>query len=784
MAAVAQTLRLTQEGRLFQIETPLDPDTLVVRALSGREALSELYSFDVEFASESFDIDPEALIAKPAVLLIMNEDQCRYVHGYFNSFSLLPTDDHFARYCGTLVPWMWFLTQTSDCCIYQNQSVPEIITSVFEKYGLDHFKLELRAEYPVRKYCVQYRESAYQFVSRLMEEEGISYYFEHQEKTHTVVLVDSPFTYRRCPLGPELEWAPSLGRGFSHDRDYVFEWARRLEVRPARWSMGDYHFGSPRLRLLSVQPTRSHLRVPEFERFDHPGRFTELQDADRVTTLRMEEEEASIDVIAGRSSCRALTPGSWFKLVNHPRRDQNAEYLLLGVEHKGEQGSLWSGETTSEAQYQNCFTVIPRGTPYRPRRITPRPIIAGPQTAFVTGPDGEEIHTDEFGRVKVQFHWDRHGKHDENTSCWVRVSQSSAGKAWGSMHLPRVGQEVIVEFLDGDPDRPLVTGQVYNAVNMPPYPLPSESTKSGWKTCSSKGGGGFNELRFEDAKDKEQVFLHAEKDLDIRVKNDRKELIQRDRHLVVKRDRLANVGRDEHTETARDQVMSVGRDRHLDVKGKEAAAIGGSKSLKVQGDVIEEFKGNQSTQVSNNLYVKGMQLVLEAATGITLKVGGNFITIDSSGVAINGTLIQLNSAGAALSGNSGSLVPPLAATAALEACNAGPGSNSKFSAQAREQLNIQREDLTPKRRSAASNAPTHNPTAAENREKKHWIEIELVDEAGQAVPGEPYLIVLPDGTTVADGTTDQKGRARVDGIDAGTCQVTFPNLDKAAWVKA
>jgi type VI secretion system secreted protein VgrG len=301
---------------------------------------------------------------------------------------------------------------------------------------------------------------------------------------------------------------------------------------------------------------------------------------------------------------------------------------------------------------------------------------------------------------------------------------------------------------------------------------------------SSKGGGGFNEIRFEDKKDSEQIFIHGQKDLDIRIEKDRKEWIGQDRHLKVIRDKLEKIDRDTHVEAGRDEIHKIGRDHHIEVAGKAALKITGSNSVSVTGDVIEEFKANHSSQVTQNLYLKAMQVVIEAATGITLKVGGNFITIDMSGIAIKGMpMVQINSGGAALSGSPGSLVTPLSPTAALEADKADPGAMAAAASGAvATPASLALAAVAPAgKHSAASGAPTHDPNAEENKDKKHWIEIELLDEDGNPVPGEPYKITLPDGTTVADGTLDDKGFARVDNIDPGTCKVTFPNLDKEAW---
>jgi len=331
------------------------------------------------------------------------------------------------------------------------------------------------------------------------------------------------------------------------------------------------------------------------------------------------------------------------------------------------------------------------------------------------------------------------------------------------IQIPRIGQEVVVDFLEGDPDRPIIVGCVYNADQMPPYTLPDHKTKSCFKSYSSLGGGGFNEIRFEDKKGHEQVFIHGEKSLDIRVKGDRREWIGNDRHLIVTRDRRQTVKRDEQSLTKQDRIEEIGRDHHLKISGKQAIEVTGSRSLSVQGDVLEHFKADHQQQVTGQCYVKAKEVLVEGMTKVSLKVGGNFITIDPAGVWIKGAMVNINSGGGAGSASAKSLVAPIAPGETLIADNAVPGDKSP----------------TYRNQSAASAAPTHKPE--ENKDKTSWIEIELVDEAGQPVAGERYRVTLPDGTTVAEGTLDEKGFARVDNIDPGTCKVTFPELDKDAW---
>ena len=413
-------------------------------------------------------------------------------------------------------------------------------------------------------------------------------------------------------------------------------------------SLTDYDFEKPNTSLFATLAG-----TMAGEDYDFPGKYKTKDDGARYARIRLEEKEATLTTVRGASNCMGFECGYKFTLTDHFRDSSNVSYSLTALEHHARNTSYSAGYP-DPFEYSNRFEAIPSSVPYRSPRLARKPAIHGSQTAVVVGKSGEEIWTDNYGRVKVQFFWDRQGRHDENSSCWVRVAQGWAGKQWGMIHIPRIGQEVVVNFLEGDPDRPIITGSVYNADHMTPYPLPAEQTKSATKSLSSKGGGGFNEIRFEDRKGSEQVFLHAEKDIDIRVKNDRREWIGRDRHLIVVRDKLEQIKRDTHIEVERDRIEKIGRDHHLEIAGKAAVKIGGSNSLSVTGDVIEQFNGNHSSQVTQNLYLKAMQIVIEATTGITLKVGGNFITIDMSGVAIKGMpMVQINSGGAALSGSPG-----------------------------------------------------------------------------------------------------------------------------------
>jgi type VI secretion system secreted protein VgrG len=773
----------TQTDRLFQIDTVLCPDALLVRSFHGHEGISQLFEVDLELASEDDRISPSRLVGQPATVRIQcNESDQRCVNGYINRFTLIPSPDRLARYRARVVPALWFLTRTTNCAIFQNKTTPEIVEEIFKSYGITHYKIQLTGEYSKREYCVQYRESAYDFVARLLEEEGICYFFDHTDKTHTVVLADSPRAHKPGQLHPEVKWESISGPGFTPEQDYIQDWVRTIEMHPNKWTQADFQFKQPHFNLVNSVPSISEVSGPALEQYDYPGRFDSAAGGEQLTRIRMEEVEAGIDTISGQSNCRGFVPGFTFKMANHFRSDQTGSYLLTSLDYEAEQGSLYSEDRNTGEAYSNRFHAIPAQTTFRPPRVTPRPFVHGPQTAFVTGPSGEEIYVDEFGRVKVQFHWDRVGKFDADSSCWVRVSQSIAGLGWGAMQLPRVGHEVIVEFLEGDPDRPVITGRLYNGDHVPPYKLPDERSKTTLKSLSYPGGGGFNEFRLDDKKGSEQVFIHAEKDLDVRIKNDSREWMGRDQHLMVQRDRIEQIARDRHETIQRDWIQQISRDRHVTVSGKEAISIKGSQSVSVTGDVVEQFTGNQSTQVTGNCYIKGMNVVVEALTGLTIKVGSSFITLNPAGIQMQGAMVEINSGGSALSGNAGNLVSPIAPFAPAAADDAEAGDKGLYSDGGDKASKDMRLGMAGSR-AATANAPWHDPNSPANKNKISWIEIELLDQKGKPVPGEAYRVTLVDGATLAEGTLNEKGRARVEHIDPGNCKITFPKLDKSAWTK-
>lgn len=660
----------TQIDRPFRLKTPLGDDVLLLESFEGYERISTPYRFVLRALSENPNIDMKGLLYKPVVVTILLEDNSeRHIHGNIKRMRLAEFNaDYLAAYEIEVVPWLWFLTLFTDCRIFQNKSVKEIIEGVFTDRGFSDYEWKLQGSYPKRDYCVQYRETDFNFVSRLMEDEGIFYYFKHDQSAVKLVLTDANQQLEPCPKKETARYTPTTGGKL--DEDTVFTLAQDFEVHTGNARLTDYDFEKPSTDLAATA-TATGDQKGEF--YDYPGGYFTKADGDRYARIRLEEREARLNTIRGDSNCRGFVSGYKFTLEEHYRTDVNGEYLLTSVEHTARNTSYQSDRSDEAFYYGNRIEAIPADIPFRPQRLAQKPRIDGVQTAVVVGRAGEEIYTDQYGRVKVRFFWDREGKADENSSCWIRVAHAWAGKKWGSIYIPRIGQEVIVTFVEGDPDRPLITGRVYNQDQMPPYDLPGEQTKSTLKSMSSKGGGGFNELRFEDKKGDEQIFMHAEKDLDIRVKNNREEWIGANRSLIVTKDKYEKILENEHNHTVKDRIEKIEGSHLLEIVTDQGIKITGDHSMTVTGNVVEKITGNQSTEVTQNVLIKGLQIVVEASVGLTLKVGGNFITIDPSGVAVKGTLIQLNSAGAALSGSPGSAVPAKTLKEPVEADNATPG---------------------------------------------------------------------------------------------------------------
>jgi len=465
----------------FRVGT-LDETTLEVVRFEGRETISQLFHFSLELVSQDAWIDFDEVIGQPALLTIHGDPAPRHVSGIVCRFEQAGRGTIFTRYRAQLVPTVWLLTQRKNCFIFQNLSVPDIIKQVFERANVptDVYRFALRGDYAPRDYCVQYRESDMEFAGRLLEEEGIFFFFEHSEAGHVLVMADHPDAHPVI-VEPETVNLAEIGHGVTGE-EFLSSFHFTREIRTGSVATRDYNFTRSSLTLAAAAEATVH---PELEAYDYPGGFQEADRGAGLAEVRLEEEQAGTEVAFGGSDCRRLVCGYTFLFDGHERSSFNGRYLITEVTHRGYQPQVLVQESGgavapgAEGQlYENDVECIPASRPFRPPRLTPRPIVAGSQTATVVGPAGEKVWPDEYGRVKVQFHWDRVGQQDERSSCWVRVSQSWAGQGWGGMFLPHIGQEVIVDFLEGDPDRPIITGRVYNADNMPYLSLPENKLKS------------------------------------------------------------------------------------------------------------------------------------------------------------------------------------------------------------------------------------------------------------------------------------------------------------------
>ncbi len=638
-------MALTQKGRQLLIDTPLGEDFLLLREFTASETISELFSFQLKLVHEENTegliptvVDPKKLLGQPVGIKInMPDKTSRFFNGVVSHWRQLNRDTRYTYYQAIVVPKVWILTQKRQSRIFQRLTVPQILRKVFAGFNV---KYEFVGTFNRREFCVQYQETDFDFASRLMEEEGIYYYFEHTSTDHKMILANTPLSHRSCPTQNKFPFEADLTRRDGSISSIV-TWEMTYQLQTGKITVWDYNFELPYKKLEADQPSLYPVaNNSELEIYQYPGEYAkrytgidrsggdqsgELQnvfdDNQQQAELQMQAIDARYKVAVGTSNCCPLTVGHKFDIFNHPARGTDGQYMLTHVTHYAVQSpSMTSGEPV-ETPYQNSFNCIPLktgSTPFRPIRKTPKSKVSGSQTAVVVGPAGEEIFTDKYGRIKVQFHWDRDGKYDVGSSCWMRVSQPWAGRNWGSIAIPRIGQEVVVEFLEGDPDRPIVTGSVYNPSQMPPYELPANSHTMGFKSNTTKGGGGYNEIVIVDGKSGELIRIHAQKDMDTTVLND-------DRQYVV-----------------------VNRDIRVD--GKHTETVKGDMSTTVtEGNQTNAVKtGSQTNIVKESIAVKSeaSEIVVEAETQIILKVGASSIFMKADGtIEIVGKDIRLIGSG-------------------------------------------------------------------------------------------------------------------------------------------
>ena len=612
---------MAMSERAIKVTLP-DGSTVDFVSLQGTERLSQPFEFRVMVRCSSeieAELEADQLLMKKAVVTMSsNGTPLRYFHGFITDVALGGSKFGVADFGGrtldyqiTLRPWVWLLSQTSDCRVFQNMTVPAIVQEVCQKAGFTDLRTQLSGSYEPREYCVQFRETDLNFVSRLLEQEGIFYYFEHSDSQHTLVLCDDVAVLTPFPGYDQVPCASSGATflGIADNSDYLTEWLVEQSVRSGKFATRDFDFKAPNAPLTETSSIARDYDPARFETFDFPALATtpESDAVERVAKIRVQELQSSQMIARGSGDVLGLAAGRVFTLTQHRKADFNIKYLVTSTVismSEGPDGAAEALEITIEATDAR--------EAYRPPRVTAKPLVHGLQTALVVGPKGQDIYTDTdgFGQVKVQFHWDRQGQMDEHSSCWIRVSQAWAGEGWGALYLPRLGQEVVVAFLDGDPDRPVIVGSLYNGTHKPPFELPANATQSGVKSCSSVDGSPGNEIRFEDKQGAELLYLQA----------------QKDHQLVVKHD----------------MTTTVGSDQTLNAGGNVTITALGSITLKVGPTSLTLSEAGVTLSTLGNVSVNGLNITIGGPTALAVSVLApeGAITIDSLSGVLNGPKVS------------------------------------------------------------------------------------------------------------------------------------------------
>ena len=660
---VTATLTYEQKGRAISVETVLGPDALLLESFEGKESIAGGFKYTLGLLGKDPGISATKLIRTLATVKLAQADGSeRVINGLISRFVQLDQAEGLTVYEAEIRPWYWFLSLTSDFCVWQNKSIPEIVKAVCNEQGFTDLVFKCVKTHKPHEYRVQYGETHLDFITRLMEEEGIFWFAEHDGKKCNMIVADdnsvakTAVKLRLSTIAHDTEDEAVLG-WFNVSQD----------VRPGKYTHMDYNFETPSTQLKGQHAGKHASEVVEF-----PGGFTTRDDADPLATLRYQEIVAEQIEAEGAGRCRALKAGGKIEVSKHPNRALNTAYLITSVKQSAKLGDFRTGGDPGLA-FKSSFTAIPFDTPYKPERSTELPRAYGYESAMVVGPAGEEIFTDKYGRVKVHFFWDRRGKKDDKSSCWVRVSTVWAGKGWGVINTPRIGQEVLVAFLNGDPEDPIIVGRVYNAEQMPPYALPANKTQSGIKTRSTLGGtpDNFNEIRFEDKKGSEQLYIHAEKDKQIVVEHDRAisvgnndaESVGNDQtievgnnqQISVAKDRTDSVGKNESISIGSSRTENVGKDDSITVSGNRTLSVGKDESLTVGGNRNESVSKNVESSVGDDRKSSigkdetisiGKHYALEAGDEIVLKTGSASITMKKDGtITIKGNNISIEGSG-------------------------------------------------------------------------------------------------------------------------------------------
>ncbi len=621
------------------LSSPLPPTDLLFESMTASVGLSALGEIQLDLLSEKPDLQPEDLLGKPVTVQVQLRDGAqRFVNGYVTRFGIGAHRGRYFAYQATVHPWLWFLTRTSDCRIFQDETVPDIVKKVFQDHDVASFDFKLFRSYRKWVYCVQYRESDFNFVTRLLEHEGIYWYFEHTDGHHKLILVDSASAHDAAPSYESLPYIEA-GATTAPDTECISDWTFSREVRTGKVALTSYDFTRPSTDLKVKAEKDRGVPQSTHEIFDFQGDYAQSGDGTQWAEDRMDEMQTPFELLRASSNAHGIEVGRLLSMTRHPRADQNATYLITSAMIHA---SVDSYDTHGAPGAFRCaFAAIPSAQQYRPPRITPRPFVQGPQTAVVVGPAGEELFTDKYGRVKVQFFWDRKGQKNEKSSCWVRVSHPWAGKNFGMVHVPRIGQEVVIHFLEGDPDQPLITGRVYNAEQMPPWDLPANATQSGILSRSSKGGayGNANAIRFEDKIGAEQLWLHAEKDQLNEVEHDEVSTVGHDRTEKVGHNETITIGANRTITVGACETAAVALQRSHAVGINETIVIGAAQEVAIGAAQLITVGLSQITKV-------GKSISVEAGDAIEIKVGKSIIRMDKEGnIEIIGAKIKVAASG-------------------------------------------------------------------------------------------------------------------------------------------
>jgi type VI secretion system secreted protein VgrG len=668
---VTAGLAYAQKGRAISVETTLGADALLLESFDGEEEIAGGFHYTLGLLGKDPNIDATKLIRTAVTVKLTQSDGSeRVINGLISRFALQEQAEGLTVYEAEIRPWFWFLSLTSDFCIYQNMAVPAIVKQVCKEQGFTDIVMKCIKPHPEHEYRVQYGETHLEFISRLMEEEGIFWFAEHEGKKCNLVLADENSVAKQS-----VKLRMSTTSHETEDEGVLQSFVVRQEAKPGKFTHLDYNFEIPSRQLLNQSSGKVPQEVTEF-----PGGFATSDDGHRLAHLRQQAMVAEQIEAEGVGRNRGIKVGGKVEIANHHSKSANGAYFVTSVRQSAKLGDFRSGGEPGLA-YTSTFTAIPFDTPYRPERTTEGPKAYGYESAVVVGPAGEEIFTDKYGRVKVQFFWDRRGKKDDKSSCWVRVSTVWAGKGWGMIATPRIGQEVLVAYINGDPEDPIIVGRVYNAEQMPPYALPANKTQSGIKTRSTLNGSpdNFNEIRFEDKKGSEELYIHAEKDKKIVVEHDKSESVGNNNTETIGNNESISVGKNQQLDVGNNQTINVKADRSVGVGGSETItvektrsesvgqnetvevgknrshSIGANDTLEISGDRAVTINKGETYTVAENRKVEigkndelavGKNLVISAEDEITIKSGDAMITLKKNGdITIKGNNISLDGSG-------------------------------------------------------------------------------------------------------------------------------------------